>query len=80
MVSLFTATLNEKIENAARSVMGSDPVRIIVEGRQVANTHVKQRLMFCGNELGKIVAIRNLISEGITPPVLIFVQSIERTK
>lgn len=60
--------------------MGSDPVRIIVEGRQVANTNVKQRLMFCGNELGKIVAIRNLISEGITPPVLIFVQSIERTK
>ena len=60
--------------------MGSDPVRIIVEGRQVANTYVKQRLMFCGNELGKIVAIRNLISEGITPPVLIFVQSIERTK
>lgn len=80
VVSLFTATLSERVETAARSVMTSDPVRIIVHGRQTANTHVKQQLTFCGNELGKIVAMRNLIRDGIKPPVLIFVQSIERTK
>lgn len=80
IVSLFTATLSERIENAARSVMGSDPIRIIVRGRQSANSRVAQRLVYCSNELGKVLAIRNLIREGIRPPVLIFVQSIERTK
>lgn len=80
VVSLFTATLSEKVETAARSVMASDPVRIIVHGRHTANTNVKQRLLFCGNELGKVVAMRNLVREGITPPVLVFVQSVERSK
>lgn len=80
VVSLFTATLSEKVETAARSVMGADPVRIIVRGRRTANTSVKQRLVFCGNELGKVVAMRNLVREGITPPVLVFVQSVERSK
>jgi ATP-dependent RNA helicase DDX52/ROK1 len=80
VVCLFTATLSEKVETAARSVMSSDPVRIIVHGRHTANTNVKQRLVFCGNELGKVVAMRNLVREGITPPVLVFVQSVERSK
>lgn len=79
VISLFTATLSEKVEEAARSVM-NNPVRLIVEGRKNANPNVKQRLLFCGNELGKIVAMRNLIKEGIKAPVLIFVQSIERSK
>lgn len=79
VTSLFTATLSEKVEEAARSVMNS-PVRLIVNGRQSANSNVEQQLLFCGNELGKIVAMRNLICEGIAAPVLIFVQSIERSQ
>ncbi|KAG8340162.1 ATP-dependent DEAD/H RNA helicase [Trypanosoma vivax] len=80
VVALFTATLSAKIESIARSVMSPDVVRIIVAGRTMASRNVKQELVFCGNELGKIVAMRNLVREGITPPVLVFVQSIERTK
>jgi ATP-dependent RNA helicase DDX52/ROK1 len=80
VVALFTATLSEKVEEAARSVMASDAVSLIVRGRTVANKDVEQRLVFCGNELGKVVAMRNLIREGLRPPVLIFLQSIERTK
>ncbi|ESL07517.1 RNA helicase [Trypanosoma rangeli SC58] len=80
VVALFTATLSSKIEGIARSVMSPDPIRIIVSGRASANKKVSQELVFCGNELGKIVAIRNMLREGISPPVLIFVQSIERTK
>lgn len=80
VVALFTATLSAKIEEIARSVMSPDAVRIIVSGRASANKNVTQELVFCGNELGKIVAMRNILREGITPPVLIFVQSIERTK
>ncbi|RNF05130.1 putative ATP-dependent RNA helicase-like protein [Trypanosoma conorhini] len=80
VVALFTATLSSKVEGIARSVMSPDPIRIIVTGRASANKKVSQELVFCGNELGKIVAIRNMLREGISPPVLIFVQSIERTK
>ncbi|KAG8340529.1 ATP-dependent DEAD/H RNA helicase [Trypanosoma vivax] len=80
VVALFTATLSAKIESIARSVMSPDVVRIIVSGRAMASRNVRQELVFCGNELGKIVAMRNLVREGITPPVLVFVQSIERTK
>ncbi|EPY28250.1 ATP-dependent RNA helicase DDX52/ROK1 [Strigomonas culicis] len=80
VVCLFTATMSERVETAARSVMSSDPVRIIVRGRQRVNESVKQRLLFCGSEQGKIVAMRNLVREGIKPPVLVFVQSIERSK
>ncbi|EKF33151.1 RNA helicase, putative,ATP-dependent RNA helicase, putative [Trypanosoma cruzi marinkellei] len=80
VVALFTATLSSKIEGVARTVMSPDPIRIIVSGRVSANKKISQELVFCGNELGKIVEIRNLLREGINPPVLIFVQSIERTK
>ena len=33
-----------------------------------------------GQEEGKLIAVRQLIQEGFKPPVLIFVQSIERAK
>lgn len=80
VVALFTATLSEKIESNAKSVMATDPIRIIVRGRTSASKDVEQRLLFCTNELGKIIAMRNFLREGIKPPILIFVQSIERTK
>lgn len=80
VVALFTATMSERVESNAMSVMQPDPVRIIVQGRTSANKDIEQRLVFCTNELGKVIAVRNFIREGIRPPVLIFVQSIERTK
>ena len=48
--------------------------------RNSAADLVKQELLFVGQEGGKLLAIRNLIQKGFTPPVLIFVQSIERAK
>ncbi len=41
---------------------------------------VKQRLLFVGREEGKLLAMRQMIAEGISPPVLVFVQSKERAK
>lgn len=79
VISLFSATLGDKVERLARSVM-TQPVRLIVSGRAVASKEIDHRLVFVGSELGKIVEVRNLLREGLKPPVLIFVQSIERTK
>eukprot|EP00388_Colpodella_angusta_P018479 GDKJ01046050.1.p1 GENE.GDKJ01046050.1~~GDKJ01046050.1.p1 ORF type:complete len:327 (+),score=44.98 GDKJ01046050.1:66-983(+) len=80
VVGLFTATLSKKVEAMARSVMPNDPLLIIVNDRAAASTDVDQRLLFTTNEHGKILAMRNLIREGFTPPALVFVQSIDRTK
>ncbi len=79
VISLFSATLPPKIEALAKTVM-HDPVRIIVKGRTVTANTIEQKLLYTGNELGKIEAIRNMIREGLVAPVLIFVQSVERTK
>ena len=48
--------------------------------RNAATDTIKQELIFTGNESGKMVALRQYIQKGIRPPVLIFVQSIDRAK
>ena len=75
--SLFTATLPEGVETLARSVMHA-PVRVTVGERNAAAATVSQRLLFCGNEQGKLLAVRNLLREGTRPPILVFTQSKER--
>lgn len=44
-------------------------------------TTVAQSLLYTGSESGKLLALRNLISEGKLPyPSLIFVQSVQRAE
>lgn len=77
--ALFSATLPEAVEGLARSVL-KDPLRITVGERNTAATTVKQRLLFVGREEGKLLALRQLIGEGMRPPVLVFVATKERAK
>jgi len=65
------------VEELARSFL-RDPVRILVGARNAAVDTVHQRLLFVGREEGKLIALRNLVREGIAPPVLVFVQSKDR--
>ena len=48
--------------------------------RNAATETIDQKLLYVGQEEGKLIAIRQLIQQGLRPPVLIFVQSIERAK
>lgn len=48
--------------------------------RNTTTDKVQQELVFVGSEQGKLIAIRELISKGLQPPVLVFVQSKERAK
>lgn len=57
-----------------------DPVRIHIGARNAAAASVDQRLLFAGREEGKLVAMQQLIQEGLKPPVLIFVQSKARAQ
>ncbi|CAG8497036.1 9977_t:CDS:10, partial [Scutellospora calospora] len=77
---LFSATLPSGVESLANNFM-KDPIRIVVGLRNAATETIKQQLIYVGEENGKLTAIRQMIQQGgLKPPVLIFVQSIERAK
>lgn len=76
---LFSATLPETVEALARSVL-RDPLRVTVGERGAAAATVSQKLLFVGRENGKLMALRQLISEGLRPPVLVFVNTKERAR
>lgn len=52
--------------------------KFMLVGKNAATKSVEQQLIYTGDEAGKLIAFRNLIREGIAPPVLVFVQSKER--
>ncbi|RKP36565.1 P-loop containing nucleoside triphosphate hydrolase protein [Dimargaris cristalligena] len=76
---LFSATIPPPIEELAQSIM-RDPVRIFIGDRNAATDTIDQKLVFVGTEEGKLIEIRQMIQRGFRPPVLIFVQSIERSR
>ena len=74
---LFSATMLPVVEDLATTVL-RHPIKIVVGAKNAAAETVSQRLLFCGREEGKLLALRGIVKEGLTPPVLIFVQSKER--
>lgn len=77
--ALFSATLGPLVKELAGSFL-HDPVEVSIGLENAAATTIKQRLVFVGREDGKLLAIRQLIQEGLRPPVLLFLQSIDRAK
>ncbi|CAR30800.1 hypothetical protein ZYGR_0P01020 [Zygosaccharomyces rouxii] len=78
--SMFSATIPSNVEEIAQSIM-TDPVRVIIGHKEGANANIDQRLVYCGNEEGKLIAIRRMVQEGeFKPPVIIFLESITRAK
>ncbi|XP_063974301.1 probable ATP-dependent RNA helicase DDX52 [Diachasmimorpha longicaudata] len=55
-------------------------INVTIGHRNAATDLVEQELTFVGSERGKLVAFRNIISGGLSPPVLVFVQSKERAQ
>lgn len=77
--ALFSATIHSGVEQLASQIMIS-PVRVIVN-KGGASMDVDQKIVYAGNEQGKLIAIRQMVKEGgLKPPVIIFVQSIQRAK
>jgi ATP-dependent RNA helicase DDX52/ROK1 len=79
--AMFSATMGPAVRELANTVL-RNPVAVThggdASGAAGANSDIEQELHFVGKEEGKLVAIRNIISRGIKPPVLIFVQNKER--
>ena len=84
--AVFSATMPANIEELARSVMTTQPCRVIVGHKEGAADTVNQELVYCGSEVGKLTAIRQLLmgvgtgNAHFVPPILVFVQSIQRAK
>lgn len=77
--AMFSATLSSSVEILARSIM-SDPLQITVGQKNTASDTIEHSLVYAGNDEGKLLALRQHIQQGLKPPVLIFVNSIERAK
>lgn len=78
--SMFSATIPSNVEEIAQSIM-TDPVRVIIGHKEGANANIDQRLVYCGNEEGKLIAVRRMVQEGeFKPPVIIFLESVTRAK
>uniref|UniRef100_A0A2C9K6E6 Probable ATP-dependent RNA helicase DDX52 n=1 Tax=Biomphalaria glabrata TaxID=6526 RepID=A0A2C9K6E6_BIOGL len=77
--AMFSATFAQDVEEWCKLNL-DNVVQVTIGAKNTAINTVEQKLLFTGDESGKLIAIRNLIREGISPPVLVFVQSKERAK
>ncbi|XDV39086.1 hypothetical protein PO909_008374 [Leuciscus waleckii] len=76
---LFSATFAIDVEKWCKLNL-DNLVSVNIGPRNSAVDTVEQQLLFVGSENGKLLAMRNLIKQGFLPPVLIFVQSIDRAR
>lgn len=76
---LFSATLGPFVLELAGGFL-KNPVHITIGRENTGASSIEQRLVFSGSEEGKLVSMRQLIQQGIRPPVLLFVQSVDRAK
>nr|XP_003230551.2 PREDICTED: probable ATP-dependent RNA helicase DDX52 [Anolis carolinensis] len=77
--ALFSATFAHDVEQWCRLNLDS-VVSVSIGARNAAAETVDQELLFVGSETGKLLAMRDFVKKGFAPPVLVFVQSIERAK
>ncbi|XP_042887305.1 probable ATP-dependent RNA helicase DDX52 [Penaeus japonicus] len=77
--ALFSATFAHEVQHWCK--LNLNNVAMVTVGiRNTACEDVKQELVFCGNETGKVLALREIFRKGYEPPVLVFVQTKERAK
>ncbi|XP_077403144.1 putative ATP-dependent RNA helicase DDX52 [Vanacampus margaritifer] len=77
--AFFSATCTQDVEQWCRLNL-DNLVSVNIGHRNTAVASVEQELLFVGTENGKLVAVRDIIKKGFLPPVLVFVQSIERAR
>ncbi|KAL3873510.1 hypothetical protein ACJMK2_036618 [Sinanodonta woodiana] len=77
--AMFSATFAYDVEEWCKLHL-DNVLQIYIGARNTATSTIEQKLLFVGSESGKLLAIRDIIRQGIQPPVLVFVQSKERAK
>ncbi|KAI7795607.1 Ddx52 protein [Triplophysa rosa] len=77
--AFFSATFGTDVEQWCRLNL-DNLVSVNIGPRNTAAETLEQELLFVGSESGKVLAMRDLIKKGFLPPVLVFVQSIDRAR
>lgn len=77
--ALFSATIGPFVKDLASQFLVNH-VHITVGKENAGAAEIDQKLVFVGREDGKLLAIRQIVQEGLKPPVLIFLQSVGRAK
>ncbi|XP_036975743.1 probable ATP-dependent RNA helicase DDX52 [Acanthopagrus latus] len=77
--AFFSATCTSDVEQWCRLNL-DNLVSVNIGHRNTAVETVEQELLFVGTENGKLVAMRDIIKKGFLPPMLVFVQSIDRAR
>lgn len=76
--ALFSATTTKEMTPFVHSNL-KDFATVNINAN-IPSSSVEQELKYVGVESAKLLAVRNIVREGIAPPVLIFVQSKDRAK
>ena len=77
---MFSATMQPLNEEVLHELMTKKPIKIQIGIKNATASTVKQKLIYCGSEDGKLVTLRQMIKDGFEPPMLLFVQSKDRAK
>jgi len=77
--ALFSATIGSFVAEMAAQFL-KNPVHVSIGTENAGASTIDQKLVFVGREDGKLLAVQQLVQEGLKPPVLLFVQSIDRAK
>ncbi|XP_068600828.1 probable ATP-dependent RNA helicase DDX52 [Brachionichthys hirsutus] len=77
--AFFSATCTPDVEQWCRLNL-DNLVSVNIGHRNAAVETVEQELLFVGTESGKLLALRDIVKKGFLPPMLVFVQSIERAR
>nr|XP_040035765.1 probable ATP-dependent RNA helicase DDX52 [Gasterosteus aculeatus aculeatus] len=77
--AFFSATCSPDVEQWCRLNL-DNLVSVNIGRRNAAVETVEQELLFVGTENGKLLAMREIIQKGFLPPMLVFVQSIDRAR
>lgn len=77
--AMFSATYSHDVEEWCK-LNFDGLITVSIGDRNTAVDTVEQKLVFTGDDSGKLFHFRDLIRNGFTPPVLIFVESKEQAK
>lgn len=77
--ALFSATAACSLEEWCQLNLDA-LLTVYVGARNTATDAVEQELIFVGDESGKLTAFRDLVRQGLQPPVLVFTQSKDRAR
>ncbi len=76
---MFSATLAVEVEEWCKLNL-DNVLTVTIGARNTAIRAVEQSLAYVGSEKGKLLAFKQLVSQGIKPPVLVFVQTKDRAR